>query len=307
MTRKALGRGLEALIPVRPQPAGEIPQEARTGAATLAHPDADTVSRPRTLPVDAIGSNPYQPRQRFDEEALQELAASIQRSGLLQPLLVRPHDGAFQLVAGERRLRAARLAGLQAVPVHVLEVADTEMLRLALLENVQRQDLNPIEEAQGYQRLMDEFGMSQPEIATQIGKSRSAVTNTLRLLQLPAELRQRVETGELSSGHARALLGADTIEAQSEIAELVRARGLTVREVERITQERRRATRKPAARRARLPELAELQKRLEARVGTRVRIRARKADGSSGRVEIEYYGTEDLERIFQIMGAEYEL
>ena len=316
MTRKALGRGLEALIPLKPAidpsvidggAAGVHHGEGRA-AATLDVPAtmARAPEKPHALGIHDIQSNPYQPRQRFDAETLQELADSIRKTGILQPLLVRRHAASYQLVAGERRLRGARLAGLESVPVHVVDVSDEEMLRLAIIENVQREDLNPIEEAHGYRRLMDEFGMSQPDIALQIGKSRSTIVNTLRLLQLPEEVRRRVESGELSAGHARALLGSDSLAEQTEIADLVRARDLTVRDVERIAQERRRAKR-PRAHANQLPALLELQKRLEGRTGTRVRIRARKADGSAGRVEIEYYAPADLERLFGLMGVEYLL
>jgi ParB family chromosome partitioning protein len=316
MTRKALGRGLEALIPLKPAvdpnridagPATVHHGDGRAAAATLDIPVAARAPEvPQKLSVHDIQSNPDQPRQRFDAATLQELADSIRQSGVLQPLVVRPHGTSYQLVAGERRLRAARLAGLESVPVHVVDVSDEEVLRLAIIENVQREDLNPIEEAHGYRRLMDEFGMSQPDIAAQIGKSRSAIVNTLRLLQLPEDLRQRVEAGELSAGHARALLASNSLAEQIEIADLVRARGLTVRDVERIAQERRRAKR-PRAGATQVPALLELQKRLEGRTGTRVRIRSRKADGSVGRVEIEYYTAEDLERLFGLLGVEYLL
>ncbi len=304
MTRKALGRGLEALIPKRDESThaeatNAAPRE--TGSGTTE--DAST----REVHVDRIRSNRLQPRTRFEDTALRELAASIRENGILQPLLVRRTEHGFELVAGERRLRAARSLGMETVPVVVREgVDDEQSLRLALLENVQREDLNPIEEAQGYKRLIDEFRMSQQDIADQLGRSRSTVANALRLLNLPEELRARIENGELTSGHARALLAADSLEEQMEIARLVRERGLNVRETELLA---RRATSKTSQKKpvAPTPELAELQKRLETRFGTRVRIRPRKADGSSGRVEIDYYTSEDLERVFERSGVTYLL
>ena len=294
-TRKALGRGLEALIPRRVEPGVAAP------AAVLAEPP------PREVEIDRIRKNRLQPRRRFDADKLQELAESIRQNGVLQPLLVRAVDDGYELVAGERRLRAAKLAGCRVVPVVVREaVDDRESLKLALLENVQREDLNPIDEALGYKRLLEEFGMTQQELAERLGKSRSAIANTIRLLALPQELQTKVEKGELSAGHARALLSADSLEEQMQVAQFVREQGLNVREAEHLTQTRRPSTKQRAAALAN-PALEELQKRLEARFGTRVRIRARKADGSVGRIEIDYFTLADLERIFEITGAPYLL
>jgi ParB family chromosome partitioning protein len=297
MTRQALGRGLEALIPRR----------ASAPAGDASAPAAALESAPiREMRLDEIQPNRLQPRQRFDDDKMAELAESMRQNGVLQPLLVRVTSAGFELVAGERRLRAARLAGLQSVPVLVRDdIDDREALKLAILENVQRQDLNPIEEARGYKRLIDEFEMGQQDLAERLGKSRSAIANTLRLLQLPEELRRKIETGELSAGHARALLGASTLEEQMEIARLVREQGLNVREVEHLARRQRQPS--PANVVSRNPALEELQKRLEARFGTRVRIRARKADGTAGRIEIDYYDGADLERVFEIAGVPYLL
>jgi ParB family chromosome partitioning protein len=297
MTRKALGRGLEALIPKKDEPSSIETEEFAAGADSSA----------REVHVDRIRSNRLQPRLRFDEPALHELANSIRENGILQPLLVRSTEHGFELVVGERRLRAARSIGLETVPVIIRDdVNDEQSLRLALLENVQREDLNPIEEAKGYKRLIDEFRMSQQDIAEQLGKSRSAVANAVRLLSLPEDLRLRIERGELTPGHARALLSAGSLDEQIEIARLVRERGLNVRETEVLA---RRTTSKNAESRnpPTTPAVAELQKRLEARFGTRVRILARKADGSSGRIQIDYYSSEDLERVFELSGASYLL
>ncbi|HZL86705.1 MAG TPA: ParB/RepB/Spo0J family partition protein [Candidatus Krumholzibacteria bacterium] len=296
-TRKALGRGLEALIPRRPE---------ASAVARLA-PVAAVIDAPAPLEVaiERIQKNRVQPRRRFDDDKLEELAVSIRANGVLQPLLVREVNGAYELVAGERRLRAAILAGRDTVPVVVRQdVDDRESLKLALLENVQRQDLNPMEEAQGYARLMQDFGMSQQDLAERLGKSRSAIANTLRLTSLPAELQTKIEKGELSAGHARALLSAGSLEEQIEIAQLVREQGLNVRETEHLAQARRKRRTQTTVTN---PALEELQKRMESRLGTRVRLRARKADGSAGRIEIDYYSLVDLERIFELAGVSYLL
>ena len=296
-TRKALGRGLEALIPRRPE---------ASAVARLA-PAAAVIDTPAPLEVavERIQKNRVQPRRRFDDDKLEELAVSIRANGVLQPLLVREVNGAYELVAGERRLRAAILAGRDTVPVVVRQdVDDRESLKLALLENVQRQDLNPMEEAQGYARLMQDFGMSQQDLAERLGKSRSAIANTLRLTSLPAELQTKIEKGELSAGHARALLSAGSLEEQIEIAQLVREQGLNVRETEHLAQVRRKRRTQTTVTN---PALEELEKRMESRLGTRVRLRARKADGSAGRIEIDYYSLVDLERIFELAGVSYLL
>lgn len=294
MTRRALGRGLEALIPTRPI-------EVDTPPA----PDRVREERgPHEVEIERIQPNRYQPRQRFDADKIRELAESMRENGVLQPLLVKRDGEGFELIAGERRLRAARLAGLHTVPVIVREADARESLKLSILENVQREDLNPIEEACAYQRLVDEFKMTQEEIGVRLGKSRSAIANTIRLLQLPEEVQERVQNGEITAGHARALLGAPGLDEQIEIATLVRERKMTVRDVE-ATAQRRKPRR--AAQVAANPALQELEKRLEVRFGTRVRIRARKADGTSGRIEVEYYNTTDLERIFEAAGVSYEI
>jgi len=294
--RKVLGRGLEALIP--------------TGAtADQAPAERGATTTPFEVDVDRIVPNPQQPRRTFDDDKLRELAASMREHGILQPLLVTPRGADFELVAGERRLRAARLAGLKQVPVIIRDVDARESLKLALLENVQREDLNPVEEALGYRRLVDEFEMTQQDIADRLGKSRSAVANTMRLLQLPMEIQARIESGEITAGHARAMLGAASVADRDELATLVSEHGWSVRRTEEWVQDRRpspskaKATQKPAAN----PAVQELAKRLEKHFGTRVRIHPRNADASSGRVEIEYYTTGDLERIFTAAGVPYLL
>lgn len=298
MTRRALGRGLEALIPTRP-----LDPKPQSATATVEAP----APGPLEVEIDRIAPNRNQPRQHFNAQKLAELAESMRQNGVLQPLLVSPRGDDFELVAGERRLRAARIAGLLRVPVVVRDVDARESLKLSILENVQREDLNPIEEAHGYRRLLDDFGMTQQEIGDRLGKSRSAVANALRLLHLAPEVQERIQTGDLTAGHARALLGAASAEEQQELASLVRERGLSVREAESLAQSRRPAAKRQTAAKVANPALQELERRLEARLGTRVRIQARKADGSAGRIEIEYYSAPELERIFEITGVSYLL
>jgi ParB family chromosome partitioning protein len=235
--------------------------------------------------LEQISASPLQPRGRFDETALDELAASIREKGLLQPVIVRRTDkDRFELIAGERRFRAAQRAGLGRIPVIVRDADDGEALELALIENLQREDLNPIEEARGLQRLNSEFKLGHEAIAVRIGKSRSTVTNSLRLLQLPPEVQMQIESGSLSAGHARALLGIDSAPAQSALAGEIATRRLTVRETERLARQRS-------------AEIADVEQRLVEEnlarsLGTRVRLRHR-ADGS-GRIVIEYYSLAEL-------------
>jgi ParB family chromosome partitioning protein len=314
MSRKTLGRGLDALIPTRPPDTAVTTPlsdglEDRMGRAGAGAGAAVGSAAAHEVAIERIRPNRFQPRDHFDSTKLEELAESMRENGVLQPLIVSPRGDEFELVAGERRLRAARLAGLTHVPVVVRDVDDREALKLALLENIQREDLNPVEEARGYQRLIDDFDMTQLELGERLGKSRTAIANALRLLQLPADLQSRIQSGDITAGHARALLAAPTLAEQQELASIVRERGLSVREVEALANQRRGkpAPRKPAAVVAPNPALQELARRLEQRLGTRVRIQARKSDGSSGRIEIEYYSAAELERIFEAAGVPYLL
>ena len=276
--RKALGRGLRALI--------AAPEELS--------PDLERSNHATSLPIDAIQSNPYQPREVFEDRAVDELAESIRKQGLLQPLLVRRADDGYQLIAGERRLRAAQRAGLSEVPVTLRVADDRESLELALVENLQREDLNPVEEAHAYRRLSTEFGLTQEDIAAKIGKSRSAVANTLRLLSLPAEVLRQVQAGALSAGHARSILGIQSPSAQIELArELVR-QGLSVRDTER-------RARKQTGREVEIDRQA-VEDKLTRTLGTRVRLRPNK-DGS-GRIEIEYYSLTELNGLVDRLSEE---
>jgi ParB family chromosome partitioning protein len=281
MHRKALGKGLEALIP------------GATGIATLESRGEGI----RQLAIGDIGSNPFQPRSRFDEASLRELADSIRATGVLQPVMVRRDsaNGAYQLVAGERRLRAARLAGLEAIPAILREVGDTEMMELALIENIQREDLNPIDEAKAYQSLVAQVGLTHDQISERVGKQRSSITNALRLLGLPPEVQDMVSRGTLTAGHARALLGLDTSGDQLATARYIHSKGFSVRRTEAfINRKLRRQHSRPRA--ARPHSLGEWETKLQQKFGTRVAI---KPGRKGGRVEFEYYGQEDLERLLE--------
>jgi ParB family chromosome partitioning protein len=317
--RRGLGRGLGALIPSgapapAPAPEAEIAEPAAGEPAAAVHrsDDLETVSGVRyaELGLDDVRPNPRQPRTVFDEDALAELVHSIREIGLLQPIVVRPvpdtdtaADGPhYELVAGERRWRASREAGLERIPAIVRETADDDLLRDALLENLHRAQLNALEEAAAYQQMLDDFGCTQEELATRIGRSRPQVSNTLRLLRLPPHVQRRVAAGVLSAGHARALLALDDPEAMDRLATRIVAEGLSVRAVEEIVavgeadgRERTRVARprKPVA-----PGLSEIADRLSDRLETRVRIESGK---SKGKVTIEFATLDDLRRIVDVI------
>jgi ParB family chromosome partitioning protein len=269
--RKALGKGLEALFPGQVVP----PPQA-----------------PLTVPVADIVPNPEQPRRLFDEEALDSLAESIRRHGLLQPLVVRRVAGHYELIAGERRLRAAGRAGVEAVPVIVREADPGERVELALIENIQRENLTPLEEAEAYRHLMDVYGLTQEEIATRVAKSRPAITNTIRLLGLPDAVKAQLENGELSAGHARAVLALEGARAQEEFAREIVTRRLTKSAAEKLAAARRA---RPAKRKAVTPidiHLRGLAEELTRGFGTRVRILP---GGRGGTIEIEFYSDAELD------------
>jgi len=251
-----------------------------------------------TLPINEIIPNKEQPRKTFDEAALNELADSIAQHGVLQPLLVRPlTTGGYQLVAGERRWRASRIAGLKEVPVIVKELSDTEAMQLAIIENLQREDLNPIEEAEGLQALIDKCGFNQEEVAASVGKSRPAITNALRLLKLPEEVRDMTRNGEISAGHARALLALDSPALMLEIAEQIVSRKLTVREVEKLASKPAKTRAKTAKKRDSFYDEVELS--LTEALGRKVKV----INGrSKGTLEIEFYSLDDLKNIANTLG-----
>jgi ParB family transcriptional regulator, chromosome partitioning protein len=280
--RPALGRGLSALIPVAP-PAP--PPQAR---------DRDP-HRPTEVDIDLLRPNPRQPRMQIDEPRLDELAQSIRSHGVIQPILVRRVEDHFEIVAGERRWRAAQRAALLKIPVVVRDVKDDHLLEIALIENIQREDLNAIEEAQAYQRLSDEFRMSQEAIAEAVGKDRATIANYIRLLRLPVEVRNELASGVLSMGHARALLSLADEAAQRRVAREVVSRGLSVRETEALVRRESTPSVAPAPRKVD-PNTRAAEDRLKLALGTRVRI-VRK--GTSGRIEIDFGNENELQRLYE--------
>jgi ParB family chromosome partitioning protein len=255
---------------------------------------------PELVPITSIAVNPYQPRRAFAPEALEELADSIRRHGILQPLTVRVREGGYELIAGERRLQASRRAGLTSVPVIVRDCTDGEMLELALVENLQREDLNAMEAAHSYQQLIDQFGLSQGEVADRVGKSRSAVANTLRLLALPTPIQQAVETGTISEGHARTLLSVDNPDYRNALFKSTIEKGLSVRALEAIAstvpKQSARRTKKSSGQ-ANDPHLQQLRTDMQMVLGTRVVFQPG-SSASRGILEIEYYSEDDLSRIY---------
>jgi len=280
--KRGLGRGLGALIP------GAEPAQPST-----------TVQE---LPLVDLEINPFQPRKHFDTEALEELAATIREHGVLTPVVVRRVPGGFQIIAGERRIRAARLAGLTHIPTIIKDVTDSQALQMALVENLQREDLNPLEAAEAYQRLVDEFGLTQEEVAGRLGRNRSSVTNSLRLLRLPKRIQEDVAAGTLSEGHARALLGLEGPADQIKGRNLVVKRGLTVRATEALVR-RLRAGEPPKRERGsnQDPNLGAMEDQLRMVLGTKVRIQR---NGAGGTLEISFYSSDDLTRLADvILGA----
>jgi|HubBroStandDraft_6_1064221.scaffolds.fasta_scaffold78583_2 ParB family chromosome partitioning protein len=288
-THRPLGKGLSALLAPRSgQP--QTAQAKPTGQET-----------PSSLPIDSIAPNPVQPRSVFQSDRLEELAASIRANGIIQPLIVRRQGEAYQIIAGERRWRAAKLAGLTEVPIVVQDVADPRMLELALIENIQREDLNPIELAHAYERLGSELGLSQEEIGRRTGKDRTSITNIIRLLRLPKEVQLMLAEHRLAMGHAKAILGVNSAEEQIELAEKAAAQGLSVRQVETLVNERNSERPKhgsgPRREAPQDPNVRAAIDELERALGTRVRIV--ELSDQRGRIEIEYYSQADLDRLFQ--------
>lgn len=310
---RRLGRGLEALIaraptrapgPVTPEATG---RSSSDGVASIA--DREAASPYRALPIAKIRPNPLQPRKEFREEDLADLTASLRTSGLLQPVTVRnaPLGGGYELIAGERRFRAAQRLGWTEIPAVIRDVDDKVLLSLAMVENLQRADLNPIEEAEGYEQLIKDFSLTQQEVADIVGKDRSTVANTLRLLALPASVRRLVWDGALTVGHARALLGLGDATQMAELARSVVTEGLSVREVEQRVRDQGRAGRSPRASStpdARSAEVRHLEERLRRQLGTDARI-VQAGKSAKGELRIPFYSAEDFERVLElILGPE---
>jgi ParB family chromosome partitioning protein len=252
------------------------------------------------LDINEIAANPYQPRTKFSEISLEDLKESISERGVLQPVIVRKKAGRYELVAGERRLRAAKLAKLKTIPVMVKQVSDSEALEIALVENLQREDLNPIDEARGYSELIKRFNLTQEELARKISKDRSTIANVLRLLNLPEEVKTGLENGKINMGHARALLGLTEEKHIRSVYRTVLHRGLSVRQVEalvrrKLKSKKRRARSVPPV----MSELGHIEEELMRKLGTRVKIISQ---GGHGRIEIEYYSNDDLTRILDAIG-----
>jgi ParB family chromosome partitioning protein len=293
-SRKALGKGLSSLLPSR-------------AAAPVAAPPPATPAEPpavNRLPTDQIEPNPNQPRTVFDPARLQELAASIQANGIIQPLIVRKIGEKYHLIAGERRWRASRLAGLKEVPIVIANIDDDRLLEVALIENIQREDLNPIEVAVAFEKLSNDLGLSHEEIGKRTGKDRTTITNMLRLLRLPGDVQLLLAEKRLSMGHARALLGLPTDDLQREVAEKAAAQGLSVRQVEQMVHNmtKAREVKKPDTPEPADPNVKAAISELEAALGTRVRI-VEKAPGK-GKIEIDYYSQDDLDRIYAVITGE---
>ena len=277
--KMALGKGLGALIP------GLEKEEEEKARQDYFYCE-----------IDLIRPNRFQPRSAFDEEDLQELADSIKTQGVLQPLLVRKDEAGYELIAGERRLRASKRAGLTQVPVVIKRVTDDKLLEMSLVENIQRENLNPIEESEAYHRLITQFNLTQDQASARVGKSRSTVANFLRLRQLPAQIKNSITDGSLSMGHARALLGADNSTQQLTAWRTVIARKLSVRETENLVRQLKSAKKRPKASRDRSEQiyLTSMAEDLSRHLGTKILI---KKNGKKGKVEIEFYSDDDLERL----------
>jgi len=299
-----LGRGLASLIPSGPPP-GSTPV-VTTNGTTIAEAPMVAGAVYREIPIGEITPNSKQPRQVFDEEALAELEHSITEFGLMQPIVVRESTtGQYELVMGERRWRAAQQAGLDVIPAIVRKTADTAMLRDALLENIHRVQLNPLEEAAAYQQLLEEFEVTHEELANRIGRSRPLITNMIRLLKLPLPVQRRVAAGVLSAGHARALLGLEDPGAQEELAAKIVAEGLSVRATEEaVTLAKREPARQPKApprKQLQAPGLQDLANRLSDSFDTRVKVELGRR---KGRIVVEFASVDDLERIVKLMSPE---
>lgn len=282
MNRKALGKGLSALI----------------SQDTVASKENTT-----ELDIDLINPNPDQPRTRFPEETLNELAQSISNNGIIQPVVVREKNGGYEIVAGERRWRAAQRAGLKKVPVVIKEVSDEKLLELALVENIQRQELNAVEEAKAYRKLVDTVGLTQEMVAERVGKNRTVITTFLRLLKLPDEVLKLIEEEKISAGHGRALLMTDDLEAQKRIANMIAEMSLSVREAEKAVKRVKRGG-QAVEKQKEKPKIdantRAAETKLKRHLGTNVNIFP-DGNGTGGKIQIEYYGETDLDRIYRII------
>lgn len=277
MERKALGKGIGALIPEK---------------------ELESQDKILHVPINQIKPNPFQPREDFDTESIEELAQSIKEKGVIQPLLVRRKGDFYELIAGERRLRASNLLNLNKIPIIIKDVEDRDSLELALIENIQRESLNPIEEAHAYQYLIDKFQVTQEKISEVLGKARVSVTNILRLLKLPQEIQEEIKRGRISFAHGRALLEIEDANQQRRLVQEVISKGLCVRELENLVKARRPKAKRNIGQGTREPFVAVVEEELQHALATKVRISKRK---KRGHISIEFYSQEDLERIAKII------
>ena len=299
--KMGLGRGLNTLIPKAPIVDEEDVEQVKkkvsrsSKSKKKAEPEKEL-----TLPIDKIEPNPDQPRNQFDEDTLQELSDSIKQYGMLQPILVTPKDDFYEIIAGERRWRAAKLAGLTEIPVIVKEFSEQELVEISLIENIQREDLNPVEEAMAYKRLIDEFHMKQDEIADRVAKSRTAVTNSMRLLKLSSKVQEMVIADMISAGHARALLGISDEALQETTAMKVFDEKLSVRETEKLVKNLVSPAKKVKTERNTAEDAIyeSLEEKMKGIMGTKVSIQRKK--NNKGKIEIEYYSRDELERIIDL-------
>lgn len=295
--RNSLGKGIDSLIPARVHPTEEI------SGIEAGKDERETV---RMIRISRIEPNREQPRKKFDEHTLEELAESIRQHGVIQPLIVQEKNGYYEIIAGERRWRAAKLAGLSELPAIVRDLSVQEAMEISLIENIQREDLNPIEEAAAYQRLIDEFNLKQEELAGKVSKSRTAITNSLRLLKLTKEVQAMVAEGVLSGGHARCLVVIENETKQIEIANKIAENHLSVRETEKLikTIQANGGKKKPEKKTDSALEAVyeDIEKQLKEIFGTKVEIK--KNNKNAGKIEISYYSQEELERILEFMRAE---
>lgn len=304
-SKKVLGRGLGAFFPeYKTEGDSEEPEEKGTkqGIEKNFSDPVERINVVLNVPVEHIRANPNQPRKEFDEERLEELAGSIQTHGLIQPITVRYiGEKRFELISGERRLRAARLAGLLEIPAYIREADDEQSMAFALIENIQRENLNPLEVAMGYKRLLEEFGHTQAEVASQVGKNRSTVTNMLRLLQLPDYIQSALSSGKLTTGHARTLITIEDTELQRTLFKKITEHGWSVRQIEDAVRKLDDNSDRPAKKASKVsgndPFFNDISARLRRTFGTKVNVKPKK---NGGEIKIEYYSDDDLERILAI-------
>ncbi len=302
MSKKVLGRGLGAFFPDYDESGEGKPEgsgQEKTKTAVPIEP-AERVNVVLNIPVSHIRPNPHQPRKDFNEEALDELSSSIKKHGLIQPITVRYlGERRFELISGERRLRATKLAGLEEIPAYIREADDEQLIAFALIENIQREQLNPLEVAMGYKRLLDECSYTQGEVAERVGKNRTTVTNMLRLLQLPDFIQAALRDETISTGHARALINVKSEEDQQKLLKKIVKQSLSVRQTEELvrTFDKKSENSKKKQAKEENPFLKDLSKRLRSSLSTKVDI---KPKGSGGEIRIEYYSEEDLERLMQL-------